>query len=222
MNYTEKEKKGIDRVEGMNRFFDKVLMPAVGVLVIITLLAFTVGRLMEKLGGGEETTAPTTVSQRSAPQVFAARAALLAEYETYARTFEAYGYAPAEGYSQDLALCKTVDDELLIYQFDDKTLGNFTILRYTPSEGKGRYDSLSLTISSAELINATVTDGDGKWTVTFTSPDFSSYQPEDKDVYARLLGKVSLDELRAMYGIFETDIENLAEACGIPDGAGQD
>ena len=206
----------------MNRFFDKVLMPAVGVLVIITLLAFTVGRLMEKLGGGEENTVQTAVSQQTAPRVFAERAALLEGYEVYAEAFAAYGYAPAEGYSQDLALCKTVDDELVIYQFDDKTLGNFTILRYTPSEGKGRYDSLSLTISSADLINATATDGDTKLTVTFTSPDFSSYQPADKDVYAELLEKVSLDELRTMYGIFETDIENLAEACGISDDAGQD
>ena len=42
MDYTEKEKKGIDRVERMNRLFDRILMPAIGILIIMLLLSFIV------------------------------------------------------------------------------------------------------------------------------------------------------------------------------------
>lgn len=219
LDYTEKEKKGLRKVERMNKFFDKVLMPAVGVLIILTLLSFIVGKLMDKLGGqgGDESSSVlTSESSTEVSEIFQLRASVLDCYNEHVDEFEAYGYNAAEGYSQDLAICKIVDDELVIYQFSDSELGDFTILIYTPSsESNSSYDSVSLTVYSDTLVNLAVHKGDNEYKVTFTSIDFSSYSNDDEEEYASMMQLVSIDELEAMYDIFETDIRNLAQNCGI-------
>ncbi len=217
MNYTEKEEKGVKKVESMNSFFDKVLLPAIGVIIVIILISFIISSLSEKFGGGNSDSSGTSVQQSvEEPQVFALRRAVLADYEKYTDEFAAYGYEKAEGYSQELALCKVVDEELVIFQFKDSKMGDFTILRYTPSESVGsEYSSLSMTVSSPTLINVTLQSQDSMYTVTFTSVDFSSYAKDDAIQYSKIMKKTSLEELVALYEIFETDINNLAQTCGI-------
>lgn len=217
MKYTEKEQKGINKVESMNKFFDKVLMPAVGLLIIITLLSFIVGSITEKFGGGADGNfVQSGQSVSEAPRVFGLRAAVLADYEKYSDAFTAYGYEKADGYKQDLALCKVVDEELVIYQFMDKSIGDFTILRYTPSESaNAAYKSVSLTVSSHTLLNVTVSAEDSMYTVAFSSIDFSTYSKDDNVQYNKMMELVSIEELEALYDLFETDINNLAESCGI-------
>lgn len=218
MNYTEKEKKGLKKVESMNRFFDKVLMPAIGVLIIIALISFIVSGLKEKFGGDSSDGDKPALSQHSQeePKVFALRSAVLEDYEKYSDEFAAYGYQKAGGYSQELALCKTVDEELMIFQFIDDSMGKFTILRYTPSESVGsEYKSLSMTVSSSSLINVTVKTDSDSYTVTFTSVEFSSHSKDDSAQYDKMMKLISNDDLMALYEIFETDIINLAETCGV-------
>ena len=216
LDYTEKEQKSIDKVARMNRFFDKVLMPTVGVLIIITLLFFIVDRVTEKWGkGANAESAAVSGEAAQQPEVFALRAKLLADYEKHTAAFADYGYEPVEGYAQDLALCKTVDDELTIYQFSDSALGDFTIVRYVPSaEKKAPYDSLSLTVSSETLLSVMMKQGEQSCAVAFTSVDFSSYKKDDSESYDTLMKTVSDEELKALYEIFETDIENLSKKCG--------
>lgn len=218
MNYTEKEQKGVKKVESMNRFFDKVLMPAIGVLIILILISFIVSGIKEKFGGNSSDSDSTALVQQpqDEPRVFALRAAVLADYGKYADEFAAYGYQKAEGYSQELALCKAVDEELLIFQFKDDTMGIFSILRYMPSASVGsEYTSLSMTVSSSSLINVSVKTDDSTYTVTFTSVDFSSYSKDDNVQYSKMMKLISIDDLIALYEIFETDINNLAETCDI-------
>lgn len=219
MNYTEKEKKGLDKVESMNKFFDKILMPAIGVLIILTLLSFIVGSLMDKFSGidndGKSSSAASVASDKISA-IFKLRAVVLDGYAEHIEEFKAYGYNWADGYSQDIALCKTVDEELVIYQFSDGTLGDFTILRYTPLDASdAKFDSVSLTVSSDTLINVTVNSGESQIVVTFTSSDFSTYSKDDNEKYSEIIKLISIDELNAMYEIFETDIKNLAKSCGI-------
>lgn len=220
MNYTEKEKKGLDKVEKMNHFFDRVLMPAIGVLIILTLISFIVSGIMDKFGGGENgdtSSVLTSENSNEVSEIFRLRTSMLDGYSEHVDEFEAYGYDTAEGYSQDIALCKVVDEEMLIYQFRDSSLGDFTILRYTPSdEVNAEFNSLSLTISSDTLVNVAVNNGDYTYKVTFTSTDFSSYSSDDEKEYNSMMNIISIDELTAMYEIFETDIKNLAQTCGIP------
>lgn len=218
MNYTEKEQKGVKKVESMNRFFDKVLMPAIGVLIILILISFIVSGIKEKFGGNSSDSDSTALVQQpqDEPRAFALRAAVLADYGKYADEFAAYGYQKAEGYSQELALCKAVDEELLIFQFKDDTMGIFSILRYMPSASVGsEYTSLSMTVSSSSLINVSVKTDDSTYTVTFTSVDFSSYSKDDNVQYSKMMKLISIDDLIALYEIFETDINNLAETCDI-------
>lgn len=217
MDYNEKEQKGIKKVESMNNFFDKVLMPAIGVLIIITLLSFIVGNITEKFGGGSgENSVQSGQQESDAPIVFDLRKSMLENYEKYSNVFEAYGYEKADGYEQDLALCKVVDEELVIYQFADDTLGDFTILRYTPSESvNAAYTSASLTISSHTLINATVKTENSTYTVAFSSTDFSAYSKDEDVQYNKMMTLISTEELQALYELFEADIYNLAESCGI-------
>lgn len=218
MNYTEKEQKGVKKVESMNRFFDKVLMPAIGVLIILILISFIVSGIKEKFGGNRSDSDSTALVQQpqDEPRVFALRAAVLADYGKYADEFAAYGYQKAEGYSQELALCKAVDEELLIFQFKDDTMGIFSILRYMPSASVGsEYTSLSMTVSSSSLINVSVKTDDSTYTVTFTSVNFSSYSKDDNVQYSKMMKLISIDDLIALYEIFETDINNLAETCDI-------
>ncbi len=214
--YTEKEKKGIDKVERMNRFFDKVFVPAVGVLVIITLVIFISFKVIDKLGASDvsasDTVSSNTVSQ---PAEFLIREYLLENYDEYSVEFSAYGYEEAEGYSQDVALCKTVDDELVIYQFLDDTIGDFTIMQYSPTDGE--YDYVALTLSSDTLINVTLSESEEKYKVTFKSGDFSSYNEDDAEQYASMMQFISEDELVTLYELFRADIDNLAEICGIED-----
>lgn len=216
MNYTDKEKKGIEKVADMNKFFDKILMPAIGVLIIITLIMFIAGKLMDKFGGEEsQGNEETLTSSAGESKVMALRAQLLASYNDKSESFSAYGYEPVEGYLQDLALCKYVDEELVIYQFLDSVLGEFTILKYEPSSSDSPYATLSLTISSEKLITVTAT-GDGfNYSVTFTSTDFSTYNANDSDEYNQMMKIVSIDELKSLYDIFEADINNLAKNCGV-------
>ena len=219
MNYTDKEKKGIDKVENMNKFFDKVLMPTIGVLAIITLIAFITGKLMDKFGGGQPSGSSETLQNSSADSdLMSLRAELLAGYEDNSEAFAAYGYEPAEGYVQDLALCKYVDEELVIYQFKDSVLGEFTILKYEPSQtssGDAPYNVLSLTVSSEKLMTVTVSGDDLDCSVAFTSTDFSTYMEDDREEYEKMMKAVSLDELKSLYDIFEADINNLARSCGV-------
>ncbi len=214
LDYTEKEKKGIDKVEHMNRFFDKVLMPAIGILVIMLLLSFTVNKFREKFGRDDSQPAVSTVRQKTEPEVFAKRKALLSGYSEHVKEFAAYGYKPVEGYSYDLSLCKAVDREMVIFQFSDSTLGDLTIINYIPSGKDDSYDTLSLTVSSHKLLNVSVKCGEETHTVTFTSEDFSAYRQEDGEEFDALMRFVSLDDIKTMYEIFETDIQNLAETCG--------
>lgn len=217
MNYTEKEEKGVKKVESMNHFFDKILLPATGVVVVILLISFIVSSLSEKFGSVDSDSDSTASAQQSSePEVFAFRESVLADYEKYADEFAAYGYEKAEGYSQELALCKAVDEELVIFQFKDSQMGYFTILRYTPSESVGsEYSSLSMTVSSSSLINVTVKTENSMYTVAFRSVDFSSYSKDDNVQYNKMMKLISIDELVALYEIFEIDINNLAETCGI-------
>ena len=217
MDYNEKEQKGIKKVESMNRFFDKILMPAIGVLIIITLLSFIIGNITEKFGGGTDESSVQSSQQASeVPRVFDLRKSVLENYEKYSNAFAAYGYEKADGYKQDLALCKVVDEELVIYQFDDDALGDFTILRYTPSESaNAAYTSVSLTVSSHTLINVTVKAQVSTYSVAFSSTDFSTYSKDDDVQYNKMMKQISIEELEALYELFETDIYNLAENCGI-------
>lgn len=219
MNYTEKEKKGLNKVEKMNRFFDKQLMPAVGVLIILMLLSFIVSNIIDKFGNGKEGNTSSVLTSENSHEVsaiFRLRASVLDSYAEHADEFEAYGYNAAEGYSQDIALYKIVDEEMLIYQFRDSSLGDFTILRYTPSDDvNAMFDTVSLTVSSDTLVNASVSKGDDTYNVAFTSTDFSSYSSTDGEGYNLMMDLISIEELNAMYDIFETDIRNLAQTCGI-------
>ena len=213
--YTEKEKKSVDKVERMNRFFDKALMPAIGVLIIITLLSFTVGRFRQKFSsrGGEASS--SAVSQEAGPEVFRLRRALLSGYSSYTKEFAAYGYSPVDGYSYELSLCKQVDEEMSIFQFSDPSVGQLTIINYFPSGDDGGYDSLSLAVSSHRLLNVTVRKDSEKHSVSFTDTSFSSYSAEDEAEFSALSELVSMEDISAMYEIFETDIGNLAEGCGL-------
>lgn len=216
MRYTEKEQKGIHKVENMNRFFDKVLMPAVGVLIIITLVLFIAGRVRHKFGGGGNQAAetPSTAAVSSDPTealaLMALRETLLAGYADHVDAFETYGYEPAEGYAQDLALRKQVDKELVIYQFADGTMGDFTILKYAPSDDGFGYTSLSLTVSSETLLNVSLKGEDFDYQVAFTATDFSTYQVEDEKDYQNMMKLISTDDLTAMYDIFAADLRAMA------------
>lgn len=219
MNYTEKEQKGIDKVERMNKMFDKVMMPAIGVMIILILLSFIVGKLMDKFGrsndaAGDSTAVSTAVSDGDVQKILALRKELLTDYEQYAEAFAAYGYEPVEGL-QDLALCKQVDEELTIWQFADSVLGDFTIVKYVPSSDEASYQMLSLTISSDKLITVTASGEGFDYAVAFTAADFSTYQAKDKEQYRDMMKVVSMDELHTMYEIFETDIRNLAGTAGL-------
>ena len=214
--YTEKEKKGVDRVERMNRFFDKTLMPTVGILIIVTLLFFIAGRFREKFIPDDDRRAASAVSRVSdEPEVFRLRRALLAGYSDHVSEFAAYGYQPVDGYSYELSLGKRVDDEMSIFQFSDPAIGQLTIINYFPAHGNAPYDSLSLAVSSHALINASVRKDGEKYTVTFTNPDFSSFRAEDSAAFDSLSALVDTAEMTAMYEIFETDIRHLAEDCAI-------
>ena len=213
MDYTEKEKKGIDKVERMNRLFDRILVPAAGILIIMLLLSFIINKCRDKFGSDQNTAAVASVQSSAEPQVFALRRELLASYSSHVREFEAYGYKPVDGYSYDLSLCKTVDREMSIFQFSDSALGELTIINYIPEGKKGSYDSLSLAVSSHRLLNVTVKSGEEKHTVTFISPDFSAHSSEDEEPFNALMELTDMDEITAMYEIFETDISNLAKSC---------
>lgn len=216
MDYTENEKKGIDKVERMNRFFDRIFMPAIGILIIMLLLSFTVKKFRSKFGGGEEAPGQAaTVTAQSEPEVFATRRELMADYQKYEKEFAAYGYLPVEGYAYDLSLRKQVDGEMSIFQFKGGALGELTIINYLPSDSGAPYDSLSLAISSHTLINVTVKRGEEKHTVTFTDTGFSAFKEEDAGEYDALMNDVRMEDIRAMYEIFEADIGNLARSCGI-------
>lgn len=218
MNYTEKEQKGIDKVERMNKMFDRVVMPAIGVLIILLLLSFIVGKLTDKFGGGHDAAGDaavgSVVSDGDVQKIFSMRTALLADYEQYAEVFAAYGYEQVEGL-QDLALCKQVDEELTIWQFADSVLGDFTIVKYVPSSDEASYQMLSLTISSDKLLTVTASGEGFDYAVAFTAADFSTYQAKDKEQYRDMMKVVSMDELHSMYEIFETDIRNLAGTAGL-------
>lgn len=216
MKYTEKEQKGIDKVASMNRFFDKILMPTIGVLMIITLLMFIAGRVKEKFGSSESQEAgmsgTTAVSSDSteALELMALRRTLLAGYAEHADAFADYGYEPAEGYAQDLALRKQVDGELVIYQFADGTMGDFTIVKYAPSADDGfSYVTLSLTVSSETLLNVSLKGEEFDYKVTFTSTDFSTHQADDEGDYRKMMKLISTDDLTAMYDIFVMDLKTL-------------
>ena len=56
--------------------------------------------------------------------------------------------------------------------------------------------------------------GEQSCAVAFTSVDFSSYKKDDSESYDTLMKTVSDEELKALYEIFETDIENLSKKCG--------
>ena len=217
MEYTEKEKKGIDKVERMNRLFDKFLMPAVGVLIIMLLASFTVNKFRQKFGSQKTgaANAATYSSEAAEPEVFALRRKLLASYPAFEKEFAAYGYAPVEGYSYDVSLCKQVDGEMSIFQFAGGALGELTIISYMPQDKNAPYDSLSLAISSHRLINVTVKKGEEKHTVTFTDTAFSSFKEEDRGEFDSLSDFVRTEDIKTMYEIFETDIGNLAKSCGM-------
>ena len=211
MEYTEKEKKGIDKVERMNKLFDKILLPAVGVLIIMLLLSFIVRKYREKFGSDHQPAAEA-LSQQTEPEVFALRRSLLAGYSRYRKEFEAYGYQPAEGFSYETSLCKTVDEELSIFQFADSKLGELTIINYIPQDKKSPYESLSMAISSYKLITVTVRKDKESHSVTFLTKDFSSYPSDQKEAFEALMQLTNLDEITTLYEIFETDISNLAQA----------
>ena len=210
LNYTEKEKKGIDKVERMNRLFDKILMPAVGILIIMLLISFTINKYREKFGSGDSLSAKEVYAEEE-PRVFTLRRSLLSGYGGHEKEFESYGYKPVEGYSYALSLCKQVDDEMSIFQFADGTLGELTIINYIPKEKKSPYDSLSLAVSSHKLINVTAKSGGEKHTVTFLSSDFSKYSSDDEEQFDSLMKLTDMEEISSVYEIFETDIINLSK-----------
>ena len=214
MEYTEKEKKGIDKVERMNRLFDKILLPAIGILIIMLLFSFIVNKYREKFGT-EINPFAEAVTQKPEPEVFALRRRLLADYGQYQKEFEAYGYKPVDGFSYDLSLCKTVDKEMSIFQFADSKLGELTVINYIPKQENTPYDSLSIAVSSPNLITETKKSGEESHTVTFLTHDFSSYKSDDTDQFNSLMKLTDIDEITAVYEIFETDISNIAENCGL-------
>ena len=217
MKYSEKEQKGIDKVANMNRFFDKILMPTVGVLIIITLLLFIGGRVREKFGGSGEGTASSsgTVSSDAseASELMSLRHTLLAGYADHREDFAACGYLPAEGYTQDVALRRQVDEELVIFQFVDDTVGDFTVIKYAPAVEDFGYTSLSLTVSSESLLSVRLRGEDFDWRVSFTATEFSAHSPDDEADYRRMMKRISTDDLKAMYALFVTDLHQLAESC---------
>ena len=215
LDYTEKEKKGIDKVERMNSMFDRMILPAIGILIIMLLISFTVNRYREKFGSRGSNTVGTVSQQSAEPEVFALRRALLGDYSGHKKEFEAYGYKPVDGYSYDLSLCKTVDGEMSIFQFSDASLGELTIINFLPENDASPYDSLSMTVSSHKLINVTAKNGEESHTVTFTDTAFSTYRADDGSEYKALMNLTDIDEINTLYEIFEADIGNLAKNCNV-------
>lgn len=214
MEYTEKEKKGIDRVERMNKLFDKILLPAIGILIILLLLSFTVNKYREKFGSGAGTSSEADAALTE-PEVFGMRRSLLAGYRQHKKEFEAYGYRQADGYSYDLSLCKTVDEEMSVFQFSDGSLGELTVINYIPADSRSPYDSLSLAVSSFRMLTVTAKSGDETHSVTFLSCDFSEYRSQDEEQFNFLMKLTDMDEITTLYEIFETDISNLSKTCGL-------
>ena len=218
LNYTEEEKKGIDKVERMNRLFDTRIMPAIGIVIILMLISFTVSKFKEKFYRGGVPT--ESAVQNAEPEIFALRRSLLGGYDAHKEEFAAYGYEPVDGYTYGLSLCKSVDDEMVIFQFRDDSLGELTIINYVPGNTDAAYVSLSLAVSSHRLLNVTVKSGGEKHSVTFTDTDFSEYQPEDAEEFKCLMKLTDMDDIRTMYEIFETDIRNLSDTVNHSGNAG--
>lgn len=209
LEYTEKEKKGIDRVERMNRFFDKRLLPLLGIIIILLLFSFIINTWREKFSSDSQPSAEAHV-QQTEPEIFSKRRSLLSGYQGHKSEFEAYGYMPVEGYSYDLSLCKTVDDEMSIFQFSDSSLGELTIINYIPKDKNARYDTLSMAVSSYKLITVTVNRGEESYSVTFLSYDFTSYKADQEKEFNALMKLTDMDEIATLRDIFETDINNLS------------
>lgn len=211
MNYTEKERKGIDKVADMNRFFDKILLPAVGVLIIITLLVFIVGRVRTKFGGGGIGASHSTSSVSSAQlqKALEKRETLLGDYETNAERWAEGGYVRLENYEGGLALERKADGELSILQIADDVLGGFTTLTYRPSDGKAKYKMLSLTVMSGKLFTVTLSGEGFDDVVTFPSPDFRKEDASDREACDHMMRYVTQDDLQTLYEIFLTDMERL-------------
>lgn len=212
LQYTEEEKKGIDKVERMNRLFDKVVLPGIGVLVILLLISFIAGKFREKFTRDDPGTTASS-APREETDVFGRRKELLRGYEQHKDAFAAYGYEPVEGYAYALSLGKTVDEEMTIFQFSDEALGELSIVNYMPKGKKAPYRSLSLAVSSPTMLVVTVKKEDEKHVVTFTDTGFSHYQPEDQDAYQSLMKLTTQEDLQAMYDIFTTDLDHLQSAC---------
>ena len=215
ITYTEKEQKGIEKVAQMSRFFDKILLPTIGVLLIITLLLHISGRLREKYSGGSPGAGTSAAQATQENGVCATRNALLATYTSHASGFAACGYAVMPDATQDLALCRKIDDEMTVYQFADGKLGTFTILRYAPlPERQALYETLSLTVTSEADIRVMVGHDGQKTSVRFTAAGFSAAAAEDAAAYRDVMRYTSPEELQSMMEIFETDIRMLADVCG--------
>ena len=209
MQYTEKERKGIDKVTDMNRFFDKILLPAVGVLVIITLLFFIAGRVKEKFGGAGENTASGTVtySAKRLQKALDKRDTLMNDYEANQERWTEGGYVRKVLSEDSFVLERKADEELTVLQISDTTLGNFTTLSYKPSDGK--YDMLSLTVSKGSLFTVTLSGKGYDDAVTFPSPAFRPEEANEKEACDHLLKVITRDDLVTLYEIFLTDIEGL-------------
>ena len=212
LEYTEKEKKGIDKVERMNKIFDKIILPAVGVLIAVLLFFFVVGKYREKFCSESKATAETS-GQLTEPKAFSLRRSLMAEYGEHKKEFEAYGYVPVDGFSYDVSLCKTVDKEMSVFQFADRAIGELTVISYIPKSKDTAYDSLSVAFSSYRLITVTAKRGEESCSVTFLSYDFTSYKSGQEEQFDALMKLTDIDEILAMREIFETDIFNLARTC---------
>lgn len=214
---TEEEKiqNGVDKVNRMNAFFDKMWLPVLFFVVATVFVFGALPKLMDMAGVSDGSDYGDLPSQESTlPDFYELRAAYMGEMDSHKDELTAAGYEFSDDYGETKCVILSKDDTV-IYEFFD-SMGSYSIIRKTAPEGS-EYSALSLVVQSKRLIIAEIKLSDGsKLSASFKNeqftPDLLSLSASDtpSDVQ-KVLSYVSAEELSAMLTQYKADLMKLID-----------
>lgn len=211
----EEIERGVEKVERMNKAFDKYVIPLVLFTVVTIFIFGAVPRLLKLLSAdsadGTEQGVESTVAD-----FYSLREDYMSNMHSHAQELEAAGYEFSDQYSGADCVYKYLDESTIVYEFYDDALGSYSIIRRAAQEEA--YRQLSMVVSAKNLIRVELDLVDGqKISLTYIDESFSAYGSDlsesDAQLNAQIIEEnVGKRELSLLLGEYKNDMYELLNA----------
>lgn len=168
----EEIKRGVEKVERMNKTFDTLALPIILFTVVTIFIFGALPTLKEKLGLGESSSVSSVLPEQQS--FYSRRESYMLDMQLHLEELTQHGYTTPEGYEAGECASLMLDDSTEVLEFSDN-IGCYSIVRRSVADKP--YTKLSIIVYSENIILAELVLAEGdQLSATFKNESFTEWK----------------------------------------------